>query len=294
LHSQTPPIIFRDLKPANIMVAPDDSIRLVDFGIARVFSAVRSATMVGTPGYSPPEQYQGLADPLSDLYALAATTHHLLTGNDPREHPPFAFQPIQHYSNQLSEASQSLLEGALRLELSERGPPVNEFGRQARRITVELAQGLVPGLGGSLAAFAPGDPLPPTRMAVPFGGLSFGRFSKGEEHMVNFPVMNEGPHELRTTLHANVSWIHVPEGQLRVPCGSRAPIPIRLDTTQLPTGLHRASIELDGNGGTVSVPVEVRVAHWLFNPVTALMLICVSFAAILGVVTHLFIQYLHP
>ncbi|HVA92718.1 MAG TPA: serine/threonine-protein kinase, partial [Chloroflexota bacterium] len=101
LHANTPPIIFRDLKPANVMLAGDGKLYLVDFGIARVFSVVRQGTMVGTPGYCPPEQYQGLAEPLSDLYALAATCHHLLSGRDPREASPFSFPPIRGIAPQV-------------------------------------------------------------------------------------------------------------------------------------------------------------------------------------------------
>jgi len=84
------PIIFRDMKPSNIMLCAHDRIMLVDFGIAKVFVKKRG-TMVGTEGYSPPEQYRGLAGPVGDIYALGATLHHLLTLQDPRLEPPFSF-----------------------------------------------------------------------------------------------------------------------------------------------------------------------------------------------------------
>jgi len=67
LHRQTPEaIIFRDLKPSNIMLRPDDSVALVDFGIARNFVASQKGTMIGTEGYAPPEQYRGIADTRGD------------------------------------------------------------------------------------------------------------------------------------------------------------------------------------------------------------------------------------
>lgn len=292
LHEQQPPLVFRDLKPANVMLARDNTIRLVDFGIARGFSGVRQATLVGTPGYCPPEQYQGLADPMSDIYALAATLHHLLSGQDPRDRPPFVFPPIRARVRAVSEATECLLEGALRLELGERGPDVLEFGRQARRIAGELAQGFTPTLRGARAVAAPGDPLPPTRMVVPTGGVDLGRRTQGEEHTVSLTITNEGPIELRTVLHASVGWLSVPEGQVRVPCGSTAQVPVTFDAGGLPLGRHRALIELDGNGGTLNVPVEVHVAFWFINGMTALVVATGLCMIVLLVMARVIAQHL--
>jgi outer membrane protein assembly factor BamB len=92
LHSHPEgPIVFRDIKPSNIMLRQDERIVLVDFGIAKIFMNEKKGTMVGTEGYSPPEQYRGVAGPRGDIYALGATLHHLLTGQDPRLRPPFSF-----------------------------------------------------------------------------------------------------------------------------------------------------------------------------------------------------------
>lgn len=93
LHSHKPqPIVFRDLKPSNIMLDQNGRIRLIDFGIAKVFQNDVKGTMIGTEGYSPPEQYRGEASPAGDVYALGATMHHLLTFKDPRMEPPFSWQ----------------------------------------------------------------------------------------------------------------------------------------------------------------------------------------------------------
>jgi outer membrane protein assembly factor BamB len=90
LHKHKPPIVFRDMKPSNIMIRFPNQIVLIDYGIARELN-VRKGTMIGTEGYSPPEQYRGVASPQGDIYALGATLHHLLTCRDPRLHPPFTF-----------------------------------------------------------------------------------------------------------------------------------------------------------------------------------------------------------
>src|SRR5579883_212048 len=125
LSQQTPPIVHRDIKPANIIIGTrDKKAHLVDFGIARA-DAARNAqrkqtSALGTPGYAPPEQYQGNADPRSDLYALAATLHHLLTQRDPRNYPPFAYPPVRTFNPQLSSDVEEVLTHALTNDINHR------------------------------------------------------------------------------------------------------------------------------------------------------------------------------
>lgn len=92
LHSHQPdPIVFRDIKPSNIMIDSLGKVRLIDFGIAKTFVSGGKHTMIGTEGYSAPEQYRGNVSPLSDQYSLGATLHQILTRKDPRLEPPFSF-----------------------------------------------------------------------------------------------------------------------------------------------------------------------------------------------------------
>ncbi len=96
LHSQQPPIIFRDLKPSNIMLTPEGQVYLIDFGIARHFKPGQSKDTVafGTTGYAAPEQYgKAQTTPRSDVYSLGAVMHHMLTGDDPAN-TPFKFAPL--------------------------------------------------------------------------------------------------------------------------------------------------------------------------------------------------------
>ncbi len=130
LHSHKPdPLIFRDLKPSNIMLTDYGKIVLIDFGIAKVFQGEQRGTMIGTEGYTPPEQYRGAAEPRGDLYALGATMHHLLTKRDPREEPPFTFheRPIRTINTQVSATLEALVMKALEYEVERRFASADEF-----------------------------------------------------------------------------------------------------------------------------------------------------------------------
>ena len=123
LHSHKPePIIFRDMKPSNVMINQLNHVVLVDFGIAKVFRTGQKGTMIGTEGYSPPEQYRGESSPQADIYALGATLHHLLTKKDPRLEPPFTFQerPISRLNPSISKELEKVVNTCLAYEPSER------------------------------------------------------------------------------------------------------------------------------------------------------------------------------
>lgn len=121
LALQTPPIVHRDIKPANIIINDRNKrVHLVDFGIARTDITRKQTSALGTPGYAPPEQYQGKADPRSDLYALAATLHYLLTNRDPRTGPPFTYPLVRTLNEQVSPECEHVLKRALMSELEQR------------------------------------------------------------------------------------------------------------------------------------------------------------------------------
>lgn len=125
LHNHQPePIVFRDMKPSNVMLDNHSHIRLIDFGIARGFTAGQKGTMIGTEGYSPPEQYRGEAGPPGDLYALGATLHHLLTKQDPRLEPPFSFseRPVRKTNPAVSVELEAVINTALNYNPTERFP----------------------------------------------------------------------------------------------------------------------------------------------------------------------------
>ena len=101
LHSREPAIIYRDMKPANVMLKPSGDITLIDFGTAREFknrAMVEDTTCLGTRGYAAPEQFggRGQTDPRTDIYCLGATMYHLITGHSPAE-PPYEIKPLSYW-----------------------------------------------------------------------------------------------------------------------------------------------------------------------------------------------------
>jgi eukaryotic-like serine/threonine-protein kinase len=123
LHSHKPePVIFRDMKPSNIMINQQGHVVLVDFGIAKIFKTGQKGTMIGTEGYSPPEQYRGEASTAADVYALGATLHHVLTRVDPRGQPPFSFseRPLHDYNPSIPSLLQDVVTQALQYNPGDR------------------------------------------------------------------------------------------------------------------------------------------------------------------------------
>lgn len=123
LHTRKPPIIYRDMKPGNIILRPDGTIMLIDFGTARFYSEENreDTTYLGTRGYAAPEQFGGVGqtDARTDIYCLGATLHHLLTGYDPCE-PPYEVFPIRKYDRTLSPGMEKIVEKCMKQNPDER------------------------------------------------------------------------------------------------------------------------------------------------------------------------------
>lgn len=181
LHKHKPdPIIFRDMKPSNVMVNNNGDIMLVDFGIAKTFQSGIKGTMIGTEGYSPPEQYRGEATPSADIYALGATIHHALTRRDPRLEPPFSFaeRPMRRINTSVSADMEAVVNTAL------------EYNPESRfRTAADMKQALttVAHKTGALVRMAGTQPI-----SANAGGIKPLWTFKCEDEVRGTPVVHQG------------------------------------------------------------------------------------------------------
>lgn len=134
LHTRKPSIIYRDMKPANIMVKPDGNLRLIDFGIAREFKENQSKDTVclGTRGYAAPEQFagKGQTDIRTDIYCLGVTLYQMLTGKCPSDYP-YTIYPIRHWNPGLSKGLEKIIEKCTQSD------PVNRY-QNCRELLYDL------------------------------------------------------------------------------------------------------------------------------------------------------------
>lgn len=113
LHTRKPAVIYRDMKPSNVMLKSDGSVVLIDFGTAREYKAQNTSdtTCLGTQGYAAPEQFgdMGQTDARTDIYCLGATMYHLVTGHNPSR-PPYEMYPITKWNTGLSTGLEQIIQ----------------------------------------------------------------------------------------------------------------------------------------------------------------------------------------
>ena len=118
LHSQKPSIIYRDMKPANIMLKPEGNLKVIDFGIAREYKEQNLAdtTVLGTKGYASPEHYGSRqTDARSDIFTLGMTLHHLITGIDPRP-DDYIYASVRQWNPELSEGVEAIIDKCTKID----------------------------------------------------------------------------------------------------------------------------------------------------------------------------------
>jgi serine/threonine protein kinase len=146
LHTRFPPIIFRDLKPANVMRTPNGHLYLIDFGIARHFKPGQTTDTIalGSPGYAAREQYskaQTQTTQRSDIYSLGATMHQLLTGDDPSL-MPFQFAPL--HGQALPATLETLIMQMVELDASDRPASMAYVKQELQSVAAHLSSRQAP------------------------------------------------------------------------------------------------------------------------------------------------------
>jgi WD40 repeat protein/serine/threonine protein kinase len=171
LHMRQPPIIFRDLKPANVMLTVHGHIYLIDFGIARHFKPgqAKDTTALGSTGYAAPEQYgKAQTTPRADIYALGVTLHQLLSGNDPSD-TPFQFASLQLLGHPILARLEKLIMQMVSMDTSKRPASIAAIKQELQSIATQQLVGRTNPLHAGIppAYQPPAKPLVPQRTTAP-------------------------------------------------------------------------------------------------------------------------------
>jgi serine/threonine protein kinase len=213
LHGLSPPVIYRDLKPSNVMIAGSGQAKLIDFGIARHFQPLSNATMIGTQGYAPPEQYRGKVELRSDLYALAATMHHCLSGRDPSLEAPFSFPRLGTLAPEVAPALAALVDQTLEYDIEKRISTAQEFRRRLIEISARLAN--PPPVAPSAPA-STGSKAARPQLQLPLGAPGGGSVAAGSN-----PGAAQNSSAEAATILIDASAIACPGCSSRIPADSR-------------------------------------------------------------------------
>jgi tRNA A-37 threonylcarbamoyl transferase component Bud32 len=289
LHNQQPAIIYRDLKPSNVMLCHSGSLKLIDFGIARWFSSAQSrdTAQLGTDGYAPVEQYASRSEPRSDLYALGASLYHLLTGRVPLSAPlrmaDDGLPPIRLLNPAVPEAVERVVATAMALQVGDRFstaqalrdallallPPDAGTGVHPSPYVsgqYPTVSGQYPTMNGSAPGASRGQGLlsvhrgasGATRPKLYVAPLRLDAGSLESEGRITLAleVANHGGGGLRGTVESSATNVAVEPRQID---DATSDLIVHIETHGLPAGPYNCRIALRTNGGDQIVPVKFVV-----------------------------------
>ncbi|MDQ7825762.1 MAG: serine/threonine-protein kinase [Candidatus Eremiobacteraeota bacterium] len=253
LHSQEPPIIYRDIKPKNIIRTPDGKIKLIDFGIARFYDLhkVSDTIIIGTPGFASPEQYgKGQTDQRSDIYSLGATLYNLGTRLDPSDNP-FCFSVPSTVNINLSDAFDNALLKALNLRPRDRFQSALEFrDALSLRHTTVLPFMAAPSESSLSLEFS--------EQHLVFELENQGRGAEG-----TLTIRNTGGKFLKASVSSNRSWIKVAPDYFEA---NQQSVAVIIDLTGEKRNLkHRGKILIETEERTYPIQVSVNVKPTIYD-----------------------------
>lgn len=278
LHGQYPPIIYRDLKPANVMLTKNGSLKLVDFGIARWLHAerTRDTAQLGTDGYAPLEQYSARSEPRSDLYALGASLYHLLTGRVPESAPSrIAGQPltlIREVNPRVPEQVEHVVHRSLNLQARDRyenaaqmrsalewarNPEKGKSGKLRPTANPAPQSGRLATGGPAVGGVArTGGPATPPRLYVWPLRVDAGYVEVNDTTTIRLEIANRGGGRLSGITQTNMRCLTVLPDRIEPGVGA---LQLRLDTTGLAAGPYTCHLAIRTTGGDQIIPVRFVV-----------------------------------
>lgn len=198
LHSQKPAIIYRDMKPANVMLKPEGNLKVIDFGIAREYkdNGLSDTTVLGTRGYAPPEQHGSRqTDARSDIYALGMTMHHLLTGVDPRP-ADYLYVPVRQWNPELSEGIEEIINRCTALDPEDRYQTCDELMYDLQHPD-QIGSGIRKKKKIRLISFMVTSALTVVMLAVGIGGQMMKSYENNKNYDLKINISSSTPYDTK-------------------------------------------------------------------------------------------------
>ncbi|HVB25723.1 MAG TPA: serine/threonine-protein kinase [Ktedonobacteraceae bacterium] len=216
LHTQPQPIIFRDLKPANIMRTSDGHLYLIDFGIARHFKPgqAKDTVALGSPGYAAPEQYGKVqTTSRSDIYSLGAVLHHLLSGKDPST-TPFQFPSLKSLVPSISPELDIYIKQMLDMDINNRPASMADIKKKLESIASQLATVLPITVPTTVAPITAQIALQASPVPAPQSTIQKHHIQPASPNAISFPIgttlsIHHIPVQLAENISLSPDWKYV-------------------------------------------------------------------------------------
>jgi len=286
LHSQKPnAIIFRDMKPSNVMITKDERVKLIDFGIARLFISGKDkdTVILGTPGYAPPEQYgKSQTNERSDIFSFGATLYFMLTREDPGK-SPFHFPPISKFNSTVPKEFGDVVLKAVNIAPESRYSSMKEIIIELKKLSFENRSQFT-----SLLPKGQNDSA--VQREFKPGAIDFGTLKRGAVRSMSFTITGD----VKGSLQSDKKWLRVKPSSIKGvnPVGDAIVNTVALQHE----GNFLGNITFSSKTESLTLPVSMRIetqplSFW--NYLVAFLLTALSFIPVVGFIGFFFILWLY-